>query len=166
MNCTDIREQLAGFVYGDLEPGEAARVRVHLDGCPACRHELAAVKDVRQLLDTVPAPAMAVDLPALYRELAERQTRGARRWRRSALALAAVAALLLLLLTLPVHLGIENSQLSLRWGTPEPIPSIVAPHATVPTSEPRSQVDEEQVRLLRELVHALQRDADSRELQR
>jgi hypothetical protein len=166
MNCTDIREQLAGFVYGDLEPGDAAHVQAHLDRCPACCRELAALKNVRQLLDTVPAPAMAVDLPALYRELAERQTRGARRWRRSAMAFAAVAALLLMALALPVHLGFENSQLTIRWGAPEPLQPIVAAPVPSPPIEPRLQADEEQVRLLRELVHALQRDTDSRDLQR
>jgi anti-sigma factor RsiW len=165
MNCTATRDQLAGFVYGDLEPNQAAHVQAHLDGCPACRQELAALKNVRQMLDTVPAPAMAVDLPALYRELAERQTRGARRWRRSALVFAAVAALLLMALALPVHLGIENSQLTVRWGSPEPIQPIAA-RPSVPSIESRSQADEEQVRLLRELVHALQRDTDSRDLQR
>jgi anti-sigma factor RsiW len=59
-----LRESLGVYALGQLPPAEAAAVRAHLDGCPACRAELAEIEPVvgplgrvdPAHLDTVPAP--------------------------------------------------------------------------------------------------------------
>src|SRR5262245_30462451 len=100
MDCAWTRDRLPPLLYGDLPSGEAAAVENHLANCLACRQECAALKDVRRLLDAVPAPAIKVDVPRLYRQAAARQERKLRRWRPAAVALLASAALLLIALAL------------------------------------------------------------------
>src|SRR5262245_34393717 len=99
MNCTEARRSLPALLYDDLKPDPAAALRRHLDGCPACQAEYAALDRLRHGLDTLPpAPPVEVDLSRLYQEAARRQERRLRRWRLTAVALAAAAAGLLLVL--------------------------------------------------------------------
>lgn len=166
MNCSQIRDRLPLLCYGDLAPAEAARVEAHLQGCAACRAERAALAGVRQLLDQVPTPEPTLDLPALYRQLDERRGRQLTRWRRVAVSLAALAALLLLAVGLALEVRLENHQISVRWGSPPSMPPAVAPLLAGPSLAPleaRLADDAEQLQILRELVYALKRDADSRD---
>ncbi len=48
-----LREMLGALALGHLTAAETDRVRAHLDGCPACRAELAEVSSVVPLLDRV-----------------------------------------------------------------------------------------------------------------
>src|SRR5439155_7840756 len=100
MNCAAVRARLASLLYGDLPTAEADEVRQHLAGCPSCREEQTAITGLRPLLDAVPAPAVAVDLPRLYRDAAAGQTRRLRRWRGAAVAALAVAAAVVVALLL------------------------------------------------------------------
>src|SRR5262249_16232316 len=97
------------------------------------------------------------------------QVQRARRWRRLAVGCAAVAALLLLAIGLPLELRFENHQFTVRWGQPpaRPQPSITdaPPSPLIVRSMQRSEADEEQLQLLRQLVVALKQDADEREAQ-
>ena len=52
--CDDIRLQLTEYAAGDLSAGEAAAVAKHLDGCPACREELAVEQSLRSTLGSLP----------------------------------------------------------------------------------------------------------------
>lgn len=60
MNCNDATRQLDDWVDGQLDPAAAEAVQAHLAGCPACH---AAGEELRQLLNLlgtlppVPAPA-------------------------------------------------------------------------------------------------------------
>jgi hypothetical protein len=45
-----VRPLLGAFVLGHLDPDEEARVRAHLDGCPACSQEAAELAPVAGLL--------------------------------------------------------------------------------------------------------------------
>jgi hypothetical protein len=173
MNCADVRLRLPALLYGDLPPGEADEVRQHLGRCDRCRDEHASLSRVRRLLDEVPAPAVTVDLPQLYREAAEQQARRLRRWRRVACAsLAAAAAVVLALLLSRAELRLDANQVVLRWGAaaaapeplppaPRPEPPVIAVAQTTPTAE-----IEQELRLLSEVVQTLSDDADSRDEQR
>ena len=50
----------AAYVLGALEPNEAEAFRAHLEGCAACREEVAALQPVA---DALPAAAPAVAVP-------------------------------------------------------------------------------------------------------
>ena len=164
MNCTRARAHLAALVYGDLPPAETAAVEKHLAGCAACNRERHALQEVRRLLDTAPVPAVQVDVRRLYQEATARQQRSARRWRRTAVALLAVAAAALVVLTLRLEVRWEAHQVTLRWGTPEVAPAPPAPLPELPAREAkRLPPTTDDVQLLRELIHALAADAETRD---
>lgn len=48
-----LREELGALALGHLGPAEAAALRAHVDGCAACRAELADLAPVADLLDRV-----------------------------------------------------------------------------------------------------------------
>jgi hypothetical protein len=164
MNCTRARGLLAALVYGDLPPAQTAAVEKHLAGCAACIREWHGLQEVRRLLDDAPAPAVRVDVQRLYREATARQQRSARGWRRAAVALLAVAAAALLVLGLRLEVRWEAHQVTLRWGTPEVAPAPPSPLAELsPREAKRLHPTAEDVQLLRELIHALAADAETRD---
>ena len=100
MKNTSCREQdLVSYYYGDLDPSARAHLEAHLEGCAACRENLA---DIRRLLDGIPReePELApADLGRFAARVAGRAT--ARRSRRvpvwgGALAAAAVVVSIIL----------------------------------------------------------------------
>jgi anti-sigma factor RsiW len=161
MKCVQVRENLPELFYGDLPPDEAAAVQKHLQACPACRQEEAALRQVRRLLDAVPVPTVLVDLAQLYRRAAERQQRRVRRWRRTAvLCLGAAAAVLLFAVMPRFEVRLENHQLVLRWANPPLVEAPASPPAPVAQASPAVRGEpnaipqlEEQVQVLAELVH-------------
>jgi anti-sigma factor RsiW len=168
MNCPQIRDVLPLLLCGDLPPDEAVAVRKHLAGCPACQGEHAALQQLRGVLDTLPVPAVQVDLPRLYQEANLRQEKQLRRWRRAALGVFGVAAALLLALGLNLELRVEGHQLVLRWGSPpEPprpqAPPEVRPQTVVTPGKP--EVTAEEMRLVKKLIHALAADVEARDQQ-
>src|SRR5260370_31132354 len=92
MNCTHVREQLPDLLYEELSPGEIEQAREHLTQCPACKSELASFQDLQRMLDGVPAPAVSVNTPGVFRQALEIHARRARRWRRAAVVLAGPSA--------------------------------------------------------------------------
>ncbi len=172
MNCADVRARLPALVYGDLPADVADDVRHHLGRCASCEEEYAAIAQLPGLLDAVPAPALAVDLPRLYREAAERQARRLRRWRRVACAaLAAAAAIVAVVFLSRLEVRLDANQLVLRWGAPPAPPEVPAPRLTpehqpplvaLAPAAPAAEV-EQQLRLLSEVVQALSNDADARD---
>lgn len=172
MNCTDARARLPALLYGDLSADEASQVQAHLARCPSCQKESAALAQVGRLLDAVPAPAVAVDLPQLYREAAERRQRRLRRWRRVAVASLAAAAVVLVVFLSRVEVRLDAHQLVLRWGAAPAPPEVPSPPAPLPppvvVAAPTASADEveHQLRLLTDLVQALSNDADLRDARR
>src|SRR5262249_20849602 len=147
-NCHQTREALPALLYGDLPPDEATAVRHHLAECPACRAEQAALQQVRSLLDAAEPPAVAVDLPRLYRAAVQRQEKQLRRWRRLACAALAAAAMLLLVFGLKLEVRLEQHQLVLRWGAPPaPVPM------PAPGNVPVEAVSAADLKMLRDLLH-------------
>jgi Putative zinc-finger len=173
MNCSHIRAHLPQWLYGDLPPDAAAQVAAHLAICADCRREGEALKQVRQALDAVPAATAEVDLPRLYRTVAQTQERRLRRWRRIALTLGGLAAALVLLAALPsLEVRCEDHQFVVRWGAPPPLPPAVQP---VPPPPHESEVErpqfvsvtapdvEDSLRKLSDLVQLLADDASKRD---
>ncbi len=175
MNCADVRARLTAFAYGDLSETEASQVRQHLGRCLACEQERRAITEVQRLLDAVPAPTVAVDLPRLYRDVADGHGRQVRRWRFVALAGLAAAVVVAALLVSHLEVRVDANQLVLRWGAgptapdrPElPPPAPPRPQETT-TAAPLISTAEinQQLRMLRELVQAISDDADLREQRR
>ena len=122
MNCTEIRTRLPLLLYHDLKPDEVAAVENHLTTCAACRHEHAGLARVRGLLAAVPAPSIDVDVSRVFQQVADRQARRARLWRRAAVALCGLAAALLVAVACRLEIRVETGQLVLRWGWPPDAP--------------------------------------------
>jgi hypothetical protein len=168
MNCALCRDRLPLLLYGDLDAAVATEVRGHLAGCPKCRHELAALQQVRQALDGVPVPPTEVDLPRLYQEAVEQQRRRARRWRLAAVAVGGLAAVLAFVVLARLEVRADSRQLVLRWGAPAdtgaagppqpPAPPVVAPQ---PASLPADL--RERLQVMDELLHALAADVNDRD---
>jgi hypothetical protein len=172
MNCPEVRAHLPGLLYDDLNPDEVAAVEHHLTTCPACRRERDALERVRQALAAVPAPAVQIDLPRLYRQAAELHARRARRWRRAALTLGAVAALLLFAVLLRLRVGLEGRRLVVSWGEVPPAPLRAAgreredpaPPVRIVGRKPRSARNlEARLVVVNQLVHALAADVEGRD---
>jgi len=173
MNCAQFRAALPEFVYGGLTPEVRNQVESHINGCPDCRRESAALRQIRHLLTAAPAPDVRVDAPALYRVAAERQTRRVRRWRRIGLTVCAAAVILIAvtaLTRLEVHVG--RSEMVVRWGPApitEPTPVAHAPGSPIApmTPVPRDLSSiEDRLRVLSELTQALAEDDRDRDEQR
>ena len=47
MNCNEAREKLIDLAYGELPDAEASVLQQHIEGCDACRAELAALRSAR-----------------------------------------------------------------------------------------------------------------------
>jgi hypothetical protein len=103
--CDEIRHELGGYVLGAVEPAEAAAIRAHIDRCPECAGEHAALLDLPGLLDlaqgidAAAAPPAAVEERLLDRVAGSDRSRSRRTWprflrlpahRRRPLAMAAV----------------------------------------------------------------------------
>ena len=50
MNCADVDAIMTAYVDGEAAPADAAAVRAHLDGCPACRARAAEEREMRARL--------------------------------------------------------------------------------------------------------------------
>jgi hypothetical protein len=167
MTCTEIRARLPALLYGDLPADEAAALEKHLAGCRACRQERMALARARALLGAAPEPSeVQIDLPRLYGEAARRRLARTRRWRRAA-ALTGMAAVVLLGVLLKLEVRVEGHQVVLRWGAPPEAPTpMPPPEPAPPRPEPAGpQVTAAELQLVRELVHALAADIDSRDQQ-
>ena len=167
MTCAETRDQLPLLLYGDLAGDQRAAAESHLGQCAACRRELAALSDMRRLLDEPAADAIAVDLVEVFREESRRRERVVRRWR--SVALAGVAAALALL-AVRVEIRMDGRQMVVRWGRNEPVAQraevLPAPVAVredlAPSTKVADQLDalSERVKVLNELVRALAANVD------
>lgn len=173
MNCSHIRAHLPQWLYGDLPPDATAQVAAHLAVCAGCRSEVEALKQVRQALDAIPVVTAEVDLPRLYRTVAQAQERRFRRWRRMALTLGGLAAAVVLFAVLPsLEVRCEGHQFVVRWGAPPPVPQSIQPVAPAPhkpeMESPRfvsvtAPDVEDTLRKLSDLVQLLADDASKRD---
>lgn len=101
--CRDWRGSLASAALGRLEPVEEIALRAHLDGCPACRLELAELESVTLVLPTADLshvargavePAGTLGDRVIESVARERESRRTQRFRRVGAALLAAAAVI------------------------------------------------------------------------
>jgi Putative zinc-finger len=95
--CQTTRLELGTYLFGALDASDRARVAAHLDGCPACRDELAGLAPLAGVLARIPDEALIADAPAepgraerLLAEIARMRRR--RRYVAAGLAAACVVA--------------------------------------------------------------------------
>src|SRR6476659_10193687 len=97
--CRIWREQIGALVLGQLDADERTATEAHLDGCPECRAEAAALAPVAAMLSRAdperltPAPAPPAYLgDRIARQIAAERRVARRRHVRLGLGLGAVAA--------------------------------------------------------------------------
>ncbi len=170
MNCTQVRDLFAGVVYGDASSADTEVVRQHLASCVTCQAEWEELERVRRILDSAAGPPpVSIDLARLFQRAADQQRRRMRRWRRAATAVCGLAAGLLLVLLLRMEIRVEAHELVLRWGQKAQKASPVEIPKTEPTVIVRREVIanpemEEQLRVIRETLHALAGSLDARDV--
>ncbi|CAN5355712.1 hypothetical protein BH10PLA2_BH10PLA2_37770 [soil metagenome] len=157
MNCTDVRPELPHLLATNLDDISDSTLRAHLAGCADCRHEWLEWQQLGKVLDSTTEPEVRVDLTALYREAAARQSRSTRRWRWLGLAatfLLAVGGAWALVGRLEIR--VTNQEFALRWGTRvvEQVPTPEDPAPVQPASfDPEKRG--EQIELLAAMVRAM-----------
>lgn len=163
MNCDDVKRQLVDLLYGELAADAQRSVQSHLAGCDTCRAEWDALHRTHALLDAPASPlplgedptplppppqgdgpgergaATAINVPQVFRVIAERRDRSRRRWRLGTVAAGLTAAGLMLVVGLGVRVDVSAGHIVIAWkGAPMPIP---APRHE--TDELRARLDEQ-----------------------
>jgi anti-sigma factor RsiW len=64
MDCGRIKEELLAYLDGELGENQAARVRKHLDLCPACKLQSSQLEAAGTVLDAIPEIEPAQDFTA------------------------------------------------------------------------------------------------------
>ncbi|SHN48116.1 anti-sigma factor family protein [Cryptosporangium aurantiacum] len=131
---------IAGYLFGLLDPIEFRRVEEHLSTCPSCRHEVTVLREIENALDDVP-PELFLDGPdpeadlLLQRTLraAREETASRRSWGRAVLAGAAAVVAIALAVGGGVLLG--------RSGEPQQVVADPFPSATVAGTRTVSATD-------------------------
>jgi hypothetical protein len=133
MNCD--REQLVSYLYDELSTAEQAAFERHVDGCAACREELAGFRGLRSTLGTWTPPQ-----PELAFQIVDRQQPVRRAWRAwwpPAAGLAAAAVLVLAAASALAHVefryGPDGVTVRTGWNTNAPA---TAAASVVPAAAP------------------------------
>jgi hypothetical protein len=163
MNCEHARELLPALIYGDLSPETKIAVDNHLATCPRCREEQAALAEVRRLLDAAPLPKVQVEVPRLLEDANRLRQDHMRRWRRAAGALGGLAAALLFILCLKFEVRWQGQQVVFRWGTPAAELEHALSEERPPVSHPAPEVTAADMKLVRDLLHALAAAVEERD---
>ncbi|GAA3969357.1 zf-HC2 domain-containing protein [Actinomadura viridis] len=82
--CAEARASLGVYVLGAIDPAERARLEAHVEGCPACRDELAGLAGMPALLGRVNETQIAQVAgppPELLDALLAQAAEGRRGWR-------------------------------------------------------------------------------------
>lgn len=82
MNCSEAQVELTALADGALEASEAAALRRHVDGCPACSTELAEIAVVVQMSRATLAelPVLRPGFETRLRARLAEETADSRRW--------------------------------------------------------------------------------------
>jgi hypothetical protein len=93
MQCSEMQENLSAYLDGELDPGEEAALKSHLEGCESCRKEFESLRSTVELVRSVPR----VQAPAVLKQRLTSAAPSRRAaWRfPNPVALASAAALVL-----------------------------------------------------------------------
>ena len=69
MKCDKYEELFAGWLNNELKPAEKEKLEQHLNGCPACRVELASMQQLWAMMDEVEVPEPSVNMQADFRAM-------------------------------------------------------------------------------------------------
>ena len=127
MNCDIAHEKLLDALYGELPPSVAAELEEHLAVCQSCRQEYDGLKQTTAALDLLPTPLGRASVTQVLRRAAQDELRGARRWRRAAIAAVAASVLIGTFAALGMRLEATGQRVTLYFGEPQ---------APVPVAEP------------------------------
>jgi len=138
MRCEEVREILPEYTVGALKRRKARDVERHLEICPDCRRELAALKKIGEMIESVSLekpPANIWDSIALQIE-SESQEREAlwRRWLKPKF-IPAWAAIALIGFAVWTYLGLIRSP---QGETQQMIPLELKQHAVAAWNSPFS----------------------------
>jgi len=115
MNCQDARRHFVDLGRDLLEPGTAAEVRAHIDGCVACAREMVADRALSDLLEER-LPQYAAPIGLKRRLAASWPPRAAsprpRWWHRSLLPAAAAALILLAAVPMAYRYGASSGNVA------------------------------------------------------
>jgi anti-sigma factor RsiW len=123
MRCGTVQRKLDAYAAEELTPSLRRKMEAHLEACPACRRELARLRELATLLADAPAPPPVPDgfaerlMAKAPRRLAERQAAPRPAWHplrwwaeAPAMMRAAAAAVLLIGLAAGTLMGWQTSQ--------------------------------------------------------
>ena len=150
-DCGRMRNELAGYLYGELALDARTLLEAHLEGCNACREELSGLRETQALLGRWETPPANDDPRELAAAIVARagqalprlavQPRRARLVRWSALLCGAAAALMFTLSVLGTQVSIENGHLQLTFALPGS--SAPASKSTLSADEVQSYITQE-----------------------
>lgn len=69
MRCEQYEEKLAGWLNDDLSPAEREVVEKHLESCIACRGELAAMKEVWDMMSEMETPEPSAHMKVKFQAM-------------------------------------------------------------------------------------------------
>jgi len=124
MNCERVKNELAPFLYGDLEPGTRTAIERHLAGCEDCSRELDELREVVHCLEQRPNLAPELRLDSDLTDLRPRR----RRWAGIAVAAAAGLALVFALIGTEVEYAAGRLTFTLSLAPPGEPPSPNVPN--------------------------------------
>ncbi|MEZ0073039.1 anti-sigma factor [Planotetraspora sp. GP83] len=139
MTCDDVRMSLGAYVLGALDDEEAAQVEEHLDGCPACRAELAELSGLPPLLARVSEEDIQHAGTPPRAVLDRLVAASARRSRRSRVLLALAASVVVAALGGTAWLGTvhtESQETSAAGGALAPVASDARPEVDSRIADP------------------------------
>ena len=64
-----VMERLEEYLAGTLNPADERQVEAHLNGCPACREELAAMEDVSLMFHSLRVEGWTEPAPGFYSQV-------------------------------------------------------------------------------------------------
>jgi hypothetical protein len=143
-DCGRFRSELPGLVYDEPAPDARAALEAHIEGCAACREELATLRDTRRMLARWETPVVNEDPRELARAIVQRAggvrapaeaPRRGRLMRFTAMASASAAAVLFLLALFGTHASLERGRLELSFGLPGSRPAPVETRVGGPLDE-------------------------------
>jgi putative zinc finger protein len=159
MNCNQVRQLLPEFTYEDLAPGEMEQVKEHLMQCQTCKGDQGLLQELGQMLNSVSAPSVHVNVPLLFRQANDVHCRQMRQWRRAALAMSGLAAAVLVVLVFRLELRVSVNQMVIGWGSKSSTAEITRdPKSELqPMSVPSSDVvaSEAELQPLRALIYEM-----------